>query len=60
MHRPTEFAKRFADRLAERHYTDEELLPRNESDADARRVREVPPPYGVPEDDGAQAEDAAV
>jgi hypothetical protein len=64
MHRPTEFAKRFADRLAERHYTDDELVPRERTPDEtglARRVRETPPPYGphgTGDDDAFDADDA--
>ncbi len=57
MHRPTEFVKRFADRQAERQYTDEELLPRNETSEEARRVRETPPPYGATETEGEAVEE---
>jgi hypothetical protein len=54
MHKPNEFARRFADRLAEREYTDRELIPADETSPDAvdqvRRVRETPPPYGEGEE----------
>lgn len=49
MHKSNEFAQRFAERLAERQYTDDELMPRDEASTAAghiNHVRETSPRYG--------------